>query len=102
MKAIGEHYLWVDAYCIRQHDPEDVKNIVEHMGSIYGQAFLTIIAAAGDGAEHGLSRVRSAGAAKSDPSSEVVECRGRLLRAAPSVLEEQLQYYRWSTRGWVS
>lgn len=56
VKDIGERYLWVDAICINQNDPEDQRRIVSEMGTIYSCALATIVSAA-EHAETGLSGI---------------------------------------------
>jgi hypothetical protein len=46
--------LWVDSLCIVSNDPEDKASQIPAMTSVYGNAMLTIIAAAGENANHGL------------------------------------------------
>ena len=57
-RALGFRYLWVDRYCINQQDKDDVRDQVEKMDLIYNNSDFTIIAAAGDGPDHGLPGVR--------------------------------------------
>lgn len=58
-REIGMRYLWVDCLCIVQDDETGEKaNAISKMDSIYGAAFLTIIAATGSDADHGLPGVR--------------------------------------------
>jgi hypothetical protein len=57
-REIGEDYLWVDALCICQDDREDQNRQIIHMGSIFQESFLTIIADCGDSASYGLPGVR--------------------------------------------
>ncbi|KAK8112430.1 hypothetical protein PG984_012956 [Apiospora sp. TS-2023a] len=54
--ALGYRYIWVDRYCIDQDDTHK-QHIFNQMHRIYSGAFVTIIAAAGSDAEHGLPGV---------------------------------------------
>jgi Heterokaryon incompatibility protein (HET) len=56
-KALGFLYLWVDQYCIDQSDPKAKHDQIRRMDEIYNAAELTIVAAAGSDAEHGLPGV---------------------------------------------
>lgn len=47
-------FLWVDALCIMQDDPEDQKVQISNMHDIYKTAFLTIVAASGEHCNIGL------------------------------------------------
>jgi hypothetical protein len=51
---LGQRYLWVDSLCIINDDDEDRTAQIENMHFIYHQAWLTIVAAAGDDANAGL------------------------------------------------
>ena len=51
---LGERYLWVDRLCICQDDEETKASQIDIMGDIYGNALVTIIAASGWDANHGL------------------------------------------------
>jgi hypothetical protein len=61
-RQIGERYLWVDSLCIIQDDPEDKAAVIPEMGAIYGNAYLTIVAA--DGSDSN-ARAITAGCRKS-------------------------------------
>lgn len=50
---MGVSYLWVDRYCIRSNNTEQIRR----MDLIYSHAFFTIVAAAGSGPDHGLPGV---------------------------------------------
>ena len=56
-QALGLQYLWVDLYCIDQKDEAAKKRQMLHMSTIYQQAELTIVAACGANAAHGLAGV---------------------------------------------
>ncbi|GAB1314480.1 hypothetical protein MFIFM68171_04690 [Madurella fahalii] len=57
-RQMGQRYLWVDALCIVQDDPESVVSLIDKMDMIYGISIFTIIAAAGDSSASGLPGVR--------------------------------------------
>ncbi|KAF5238101.1 hypothetical protein FOXYS1_15552 [Fusarium oxysporum] len=47
VRKIGESYLWVDALCIIQDDPQDQQTQIAMMGTIYSGAVATIVALSG-------------------------------------------------------
>lgn len=53
-RKLGHEYLWVDALCIAQDDPEDWAIEAGRLPSIYGNSFLTIAASAAENAAQGL------------------------------------------------
>ncbi|KAK0664608.1 heterokaryon incompatibility protein-domain-containing protein [Cercophora samala] len=57
-KDIGLRYLWVDRLCINQADVDEKAYLISKMAAIYEAAEITIVAAAGDGASHGLPGIR--------------------------------------------
>jgi hypothetical protein len=55
--SLGKRYLWIDRYCVDQHN-HDIKDIqIREMDQIYAGAYATIVAAAGSDATYGLSGV---------------------------------------------
>lgn len=60
-KELGYRYLWVDRYCIPQTNDGESAAVRDHqigvMDLIYENAIVTLIAAAGEGADHGLPGV---------------------------------------------
>ncbi|KAK7985441.1 heterokaryon incompatibility protein-domain-containing protein [Apiospora saccharicola] len=53
-KMLGEEYFWVDRFCICQDDIEVKHSQLQSMADIYGNAYLTIVAANEWDANHGL------------------------------------------------
>lgn len=51
---LGQRHLWVDRFCICQDNAETKHSQLHLMGDIYSNAYLTIIAANGWDADHGL------------------------------------------------
>ncbi|KAI9867542.1 MAG: hypothetical protein M1813_008341 [Trichoglossum hirsutum] len=58
-KALGMHFLWVDAFCIIQDDFDTMRTHLRSMTAIYAAACFTIVAAEGSSASYGLSGVNS-------------------------------------------
>ncbi|KAJ4857180.1 heterokaryon incompatibility protein (HET) domain-containing protein [Trichoderma breve] len=72
-QAMGFRYLWVDRYCIDQNNSTVKHGQIRQMGAIYSNAEVTIIAAAGQDENYGLS---------GDPQAAIKSS-------------------KWSTRGWT-
>ncbi|KAI1370548.1 heterokaryon incompatibility protein-domain-containing protein [Hypoxylon crocopeplum] len=84
-------YLWLDVLCIVQ-DVEDVKRKQIHaMAWIYANAYVTIIAADGSDADHGLVGIRGVTGPRQLHSNSVSAIDTSLKNHAP----------KWYTRGWT-
>jgi hypothetical protein len=97
-KLLKEKYLWVDAICIMQDDPEELANNISAMDLIYKASKITIVAAAGDNSEVGLPGLL--------PGSRAVEqirenVNGITLMVPQPELESLLSKSTWSTRAWT-
>ncbi|KAJ8107474.1 hypothetical protein OPT61_g8841 [Boeremia exigua] len=53
-RRLGYTYLWIDALCITQDDPEELHKQINLMQDIYSGSDLTLFAATGDDANAGL------------------------------------------------
>jgi Heterokaryon incompatibility protein (HET) len=84
-------YLWVDCLCIFQDDKENLHRQLQDMASIYAFAYVTIVAANGWDANHGLRGVHG-----------VTDAR-HLSPNDASDTYESLQPYNsiWYSRGWT-
>ena len=91
VKLLDIRYLWVDCLCIVQDDAELKHAQIQEMGSVYARAYVTIIAANGWDANHGLRGIR-----------DVTEPR-HLSRYVEDNFYESLQPHSsiWYTRGWT-
>ena len=96
-KRLGYNYLWVDKYCVDQDDSSRKHEQIMNMDSIYENASLTIIAAAGIDQSRGLPGVSSDRRQKGIP---LRHDNFSLSWIPPSPFAEILQS-RWITRGWT-
>jgi len=94
---LHRRYLWVDRYCINQHDESEKSDQINQMDLIYANALVTIIAAAGDGPEHGLPGVENT-LRKQQPCLKV---NGLTIVSASPCPRFQLQKSKWSSRAWT-
>jgi hypothetical protein len=96
---LGYRFLWVDRLCIIQDDStEALSKQLDQMADIYNRAALTLVAATGASATHGL-----AGVSYARDSKQVVCKYGKsfkLVTRTPS-LEDFLPKSTWWTRGWT-
>ncbi|KAG8533484.1 uncharacterized protein KY384_002267 [Bacidia gigantensis] len=93
VSCLGIKYLWVDCLCIVQDDEDSKHSQIQNMGNIYAQASVTVIAANGWDAEHGLRGVR-----------EVTQVsRNLTYRSQSQDFYESMQPYSsvWYSRGWT-
>ena len=96
-KEMGKRYLWVDSLCIVSNDPEDKASQIPAMTSVYGNAILTIIAAAGDDANHGLPGIGSF-----RPGYKVADLgRYQIVQSHLNLYQRSIEQTTWATRAWT-
>ncbi|OJA20974.1 hypothetical protein AZE42_09178, partial [Rhizopogon vesiculosus] len=94
---LNERYLWIDALCIVQDDPEDKSVQIGVMELIYGSAVFTIFAADSTSARDPLPGVRPG---SRDPRQQVTRIQGLHL-AVPNFLNQAIASSVWNQRGWT-
>ncbi|KLU89813.1 hypothetical protein MAPG_08782 [Magnaporthiopsis poae ATCC 64411] len=101
LRQLGEQYLWVDALCLVQDDPDDVQLGVAIMDRIFETAAFTVAAAGGSNADSGLDGFRSEGAAYFSRRKRRVEIVDGRAMAAFASLPALLEATVWSKRAWT-
>ncbi|KAH7319602.1 heterokaryon incompatibility [Stachybotrys elegans] len=100
--SIGIRYLWVDSLCIVQDDLETKMKHIKAMGSVYANAYLTLVPLSAESAVDGISRVSRP--APSPNSSYVYLATKTLMRATQGSIglgPITLSNTTWRTRAWT-
>ncbi|KAK7562037.1 heterokaryon incompatibility protein-domain-containing protein, partial [Phyllosticta citricarpa] len=99
VRGIGLRYLWCDLLCVVSDDPDLRDRQIGMMDTIYGQAFLTIIALSGSHGNMGLPGIR--------PGSREPVCLSETLTSGVKLLARHVKltsFYDqsiYSRRGWT-
>ncbi|KAH0439669.1 hypothetical protein CcaCcLH18_02779 [Colletotrichum camelliae] len=100
-KEAGLRYLWVDALCILQDEPEDKARIISKMGLIYGGASMTIVATTNVDPHDGLAGV---GTTHRSVTQNTVKIQGMTLAVGlhdPRRLIPDIESSVWDSRAWT-
>lgn len=100
-KECGLRYLWVDAFCILQDDPEDKKKLISKMGFIYGGGALTIVASTNANPHEGLPGM---GTVQRPISQSIAKVQGLALAVAlhdPRQPIPDIESSVWNSRAWT-
>lgn len=95
---LGYRYLWVDQYCVEQHNRTERQEQLGSMHRVYNDADITIVAAVGHDANCGLPRIHTDLQAE---RNELVYMSGYILMPVISGVLPQIESSRWNTRGWT-
>ena len=99
---ICQNYLWIDCLCILQDGEEDKHNQISSMDAVYNLSFLTIVAAAGDDANAGLSPYNCL---RLTPNVsfhvEIIWGNNPITSPSPKIAAEVITKLKWATRGWT-
>jgi hypothetical protein len=96
-KDLGYHVLWVDEYCIDQHNEEQKIDQISKMDLIYRGAELTLIAVAGQDKHHGLPGVSSTKRLQQD----ILHLDDVTILATGPDPVNNIQESKWQTRAWT-
>lgn len=102
-RRIGEQFLWIDSLCIVQDDEGERHDQLDRMGSIYANAYVTIVAAGGT-AFSGLRGIKDA-TAPMERATEVPHhlrySQTRYLHLVIRQSHRKLQASTWNHRAWT-
>lgn len=94
---LGRRFLWVDRYCINQHDESEKKMMIENMDLIYESADATLVALDGGHDKNGLPGVSTLSRDK-QPIFDTDT--GHIIHSFPAI-ESLIETSKWNTRGWT-
>ncbi|KAJ4309251.1 hypothetical protein N0V84_011613 [Fusarium piperis] len=94
-QALGCRYLWVDRHCITNEDEEIRRRQLQEMNSVYANAQVTFVAAAGKDSTFGLPGVSRT---RQQPYARI---QGHALVAVPPDPAKIVKDSIWWTRGWT-
>ncbi|PQE21287.1 hypothetical protein CJF32_00006436 [Rutstroemia sp. NJR-2017a WRK4] len=97
---LGLQYLWVDRYCIWQADPEHKMTQINAMDQIYGDAYFTIFACAGEDPSYGLPGV-SVTQRENFQLSTVFWGKTLVVNRGHHEQAERISASKWKSRGWT-
>jgi len=97
-KRLGFQYLWVDALCIMQDNPQDTLFQVNSMRDVYSSATVTIVAACGLSADTSLIMEGAGGTSQSRQKAfdNIVETTG-----VSEGFQNAIVQTVWESRGWT-
>lgn len=96
-KKLGVNHVWVDALCLVQDDPGDLRRGIDTMDNIFERSWLTVVAACGRNANSGLPGVQK----NSRTLNESVEVKPGVQMMIKVDLDRMLQFTIYHTRGWT-
>jgi len=98
VRELGERYLWVDTLCIIQDDEAHRGAQLQAMASIYAGAMITIVAAQGWNADHGLLGIPGVSEPRRFHQELLGAADGHTFVYCPDFAVEKTP---WSQRGWT-
>ncbi|KUJ08268.1 HET-domain-containing protein, partial [Mollisia scopiformis] len=96
-QQLGVQYLWVDKHCINQDDAQEKHNQISRMDRIYRGAVATIIAVAGNNADHGLPGVGDT----FREQQPVAICQDFTLMSTMTHPHSSITSSSWNSRAWT-
>jgi hypothetical protein len=99
-QILGRRYLWVDALCIMQDDPEEQASQIREMHKIYANAEFTIVAAGGPDSWAGLPGISKREILQHKEALQERVVPGSLAASLPT-FQESIKDAPWSTRAWT-
>jgi hypothetical protein len=97
VRNLGYRYLWVDRYCINQHNNAEKETQIKLMDSIYRRADVTIVAAAGVDDAFGLPGVANTPRLP----QPTIQAKDVHLISSPGHPQRVIQQSMWSKRAWT-
>ncbi|KAF8855603.1 HET-domain-containing protein, partial [Acephala macrosclerotiorum] len=102
-QLLGERYLWVDSLCIIQDNDKMKQTEINNMGSIFGNATITITAQQGADANYGLRGLHGISSQPRSTSQEIFRLSRKHHFMRECLFIDKLSDFDtvWMSRGWT-
>lgn len=98
-QSLGFKYIWIDQFCVNQHDSALKHEQIRTMGMVYADAAVTLVAASGWDANHGLPGAPNHPFPGKGRRSIVMN--GCIISKEAAPIDLGLQNSVWASRGWT-
>lgn len=98
-RSLGFKYIWIDQFCVNQHDSAIKHEQIRTMGMVYADAALTLVAASGSDANHGLPGAPNHPSPGKGRHSVVMD--GCIISEEAVPIDLEIQNSVWARRGWT-
>lgn len=95
---LGFRYLWIDQFCVNQHDRATRHKQIRSMGRVYESAIVTLVAASGSDANVGLPGAMGRPQEKPRPPIVIDGC---IISEEAAPIDLEVQDSVWASRGWT-
>ncbi|KJZ67960.1 hypothetical protein HIM_12651 [Hirsutella minnesotensis 3608] len=96
-KQLGHRYIWIDSLCIVQDDVEFKSKIIDKMDLVYGNAFMTLIAASGSDSNSGLPGIGTSFRTSEQQFADISQDLRLIYARTHNALLEMI----WASRAWT-
>ncbi|KAL2675651.1 hypothetical protein Neosp_011841 [[Neocosmospora] mangrovei] len=98
VRSLGERYLWVDALCLIQDHPRDIKGGIEIMNSVLRGSHFAIVVSSGTDAKSGIPAVRPG---SRQPSQHIAQLNPKMRITVTHNMYWHLQNSAYNQQGWT-
>ncbi|KAI0155972.1 heterokaryon incompatibility protein-domain-containing protein [Pestalotiopsis sp. NC0098] len=95
--SLGFQYIWIDQFCVDQDNHDIKQKQIQTMGRVYEDAVVTLVAASGSDANHGLPGAPS----RPREFRPEIELDGLIISQKAAPISYVVERSAWATRGWT-
>lgn len=97
VRHLGLRYLWIDRYCIHQNNHQEKHTLIQNMGYIYANSYVTLIASSSDNPSQGLPGV----SIKHRDHPQDICCGKYTWTSLGKGVSVEVKTSIWNSRGWT-
>lgn len=98
-QSLGFRYIWIDQFCVNQDDCAIKYEQIRTMSMVYADAVVTLVAASGSDANHGLPGAPNHPFPRKGRHSVVMD--GCIISEEAAPIDLGIQNSTWTSRGWT-